>query len=79
MIFPYFVATCLIKTGGFLFGKIAPMVERWIEAPRGIGSTPILPTLQEGSSAGKNSRLIRGWSWVQIPSFLLIMGVSYNW
>ena len=40
------------KAGGFLFGKIAPMVERWIEAPRGIGSTPILPTLQEGSSAG---------------------------
>lgn len=33
-------------------GKIAPMVERWIEAPRCIGSTPILPTLQEGSSAG---------------------------
>ena len=52
MIFPYFVATCLIKAGGFIFGKIAPMVERWIEAPRCIGSTPILPTLQEGSSVG---------------------------
>ena len=33
------------KAGGFLFGKIAPMVERWIEAPRGIGSNPILPTI----------------------------------
>ena len=52
IIFPCFVTTCLIKAGGFLFGKIAPMVERWIEALRGIGSTPILPTLQEGSSAG---------------------------
>ena len=46
------LTTCLIRAGGFLFGKIAPIVERWIEAPRGIGSTPILPTLQEGSSAG---------------------------
>ena len=39
------LTTCLIRAGGFLFGKIAPMVERWIEAPRGIGSNPILPTL----------------------------------
>ena len=29
----------------FFLGKIAPMVERWIEAPRGIGSSPILPTI----------------------------------
>ena len=39
------LTTCLIRAGGFLFGKIAPMVERWIEAPRGIGSNPILPTI----------------------------------
>ena len=42
---PCFETTCRIKAGGFLFGKIAPMVERWIEAPRGIGSSPILPTI----------------------------------
>ena len=45
IVFPCFVTTCLIKAGGFLFGKIALMVERWIEAPRGIGSNPILPTI----------------------------------
>ena len=32
------------KAGGFLFGKIAPMVEQRTLAPRGIGSSPILPT-----------------------------------
>ena len=44
IIFPCFVTTCLIKAGGFLFGKIAPMVERWVEAPCGTGSNPVLPT-----------------------------------
>ena len=41
------LTTCLIRAGGFLFGnygKIAPMVERWIEAPRGTGSNPVLST-----------------------------------
>ena len=36
------LTTCLIRAGGFLFGnygKIAPMVERWIEAPRVTGSS----------------------------------------
>ena len=37
------------KAGGYFyayFGKIAPMVERWIEAPCGTGSNPVLPTWQ---------------------------------
>ena len=42
IIFPCFVTTCLIKAGGFLFGKIAPMVERQVEALRGGGSSPSL-------------------------------------
>ena len=37
------LTTCLIKAGGF-FGKIAPTVERWIEAPRVTGSNPVLST-----------------------------------
>ena len=41
MIFSSITTTCLIKAGGFLFGKIAPTVERWIEAPRVIGSIPV--------------------------------------
>ena len=36
------LTTCLIKAGGFLFGKIAPMVERQVEALRGGGSSPSL-------------------------------------
>ena len=39
------LTTCLIRAGGFLFGKIAPMVEPRTLAPRGIGSSPILPTI----------------------------------
>ncbi len=39
------ITTCLMKTGGFLFGKIAPMVERLIEAPCGTGSNPVLPII----------------------------------
>ena len=41
------LTTCLIKAGGFLFGKIAPMVERWIEAPRVTGSNPVLSTYRK--------------------------------
>ena len=40
------LTTCLIKAGGFLFGKVAPMVERWVEAPCGTGSSPVLPAWQ---------------------------------
>ena len=36
------LTTCLIRAGGFLFGKIAPTVERWIEAPCVTGSNPVL-------------------------------------
>ena len=44
------LTTCLIRAGGFLFGnygKIAPMVERWIEAPRVTGSNPVLSTYRK--------------------------------
>ena len=44
------MTTCLIRAGGFLFGnygKIAPMVERWIEAPRVTGSNPVLSTYRK--------------------------------
>ena len=44
------LTTCLIRAGGFSFrnyGKIAPMVERWIEAPRGEGSSPSLSTYRK--------------------------------
>ena len=41
------LTTCLIKAGGFLLGKIAPMVERWIEAPRVTGSNPVLSTYRK--------------------------------
>ena len=36
------------KAGGYFyaFGKIAPMVERWVEAPCGTGSSPVLPAWQ---------------------------------
>ncbi len=41
------LTTCLIRAGGFLFGKIAPMVERRTLAPRVTGSNPVLSTYRK--------------------------------